>query len=64
MKIIKALSTFIGLLSLVIIFSCKSHPQKTYSTYTELTDSKPFDTLAWNSVSKGINAAYCLDMMI
>lgn len=57
MKIIKTLSTFIGLLYFAIIFSCNSHSQKTYSTYTELTAPKHFDTLAWNAVSKGINVA-------
>lgn len=55
MQISKVLSTLIGLLFIVIIFSCKPHSYKTHSTYTELTDAKHFDTLAWNSVSKGIN---------
>lgn len=57
MQIIKLLTTLIGLLSLVVIFSCNSQTQKTYSTYTELKDSKHFDTLAWNSVNKGMNVS-------
>ncbi len=56
-QIIKTLSILIGLLFLAILFSCKSPQPQTYSTYTELTDNKPFDTLAWNSLSKGINAS-------
>ncbi len=57
MRIIRSLSTLIGLLSIVVTISCKSQLQKTYNTYIELTDNKPFDTLAWNSVNTGMNVS-------
>lgn len=53
----KTFHILIGFMSLALIISCKSQPQGTYSTYSELTDNKPYDTLAWNSVSPGMHVS-------
>lgn len=53
----KTTFTLIEILYLAIFIACTPQPKQEYTTFAELTDTKTFDTLAWEAVPEGLNAS-------